>query len=191
MVLNLRRIVASFAARITVCFLMIMSGSASGVEPEIMVSVEKSGEAFIVEATIEVQVPLRMAWEVLTDFDNMAGILSNLTSSRIIRRKGNIQFVQQEGSARYGLFSYSFASEREIRLEPMQRIFARQIAGNAKRLESQLELSPNGPGTRLRYHAEIVPDSGIARTFGGPFIQHEVEEQFVAMAAEMLRRKSR
>ncbi|MFZ4536290.1 SRPBCC family protein [Propionivibrio sp.] len=176
--------------RIAACFLMIMSGAAFAVEPEIVVNIEKIGEAFVVEATIDVQAPLRMAWEVLTDFDNMAGILSNLTSSKIIRRKDNIVFVLQEGSARYGIFSYSFASEREIRMEPMKRILARQIAGNAKRFESELELTQKGQRTLLRYHAEIVPDSGIARTFGGPFIQHEVEEQFTAMAAEMMRRKT-
>jgi carbon monoxide dehydrogenase subunit G len=170
------------------CFLLIMSSSAFGVEPEILVGIEKSGEAFIVEARINLQVPLRTAWEVLTDFDNMTGILSNLASSKIVRRNGNTLVVDQEGTAHYGIFSYSFASEREIRLEPMKRIFARQISGNAKRFESELDLSQTGLVTLIRYRAEVVPDSGVGRTFGGHFIQHEVEEQFTAMVVEMKRR---
>jgi len=172
------------------CFLLMMSCSTFGVEPEIVVGIEKSGEAFVVDATIEVQVPMRTAWEVLTDFDNMTGILSNLALSKIVRRNGNTLIVDQEGSAHYGIFSYSFASEREIRLEPMNRIFAKQIAGNAKRFESELELSQTGSVTLIRYRAEVVPDSGIGRTFGGTFIQHEVEEQFTAMVAEMKRRSA-
>ena len=169
--------------------LLILSCTAFAADPEVKVAIEKRGDAFIVDTTVDFAVPLRTAWDVLTDFDNMVGILSNLTSSKITGRKGNTLIVEQVGKARYGFFSYSFASEREIRLEPMKRILARQLAGNAKRFASELELSQTGIGTQARYHAEVTPDSGLARTFGGPFIQHEIEEQFTAMAAEMLRRK--
>lgn len=172
------------------CFLLLISGSAFGVEPQIVVGIEKSGEAFVVDATIRAQVPLLTAWEVLTDFDNMTGILSNLASSKIVRRNGNTLLVDQAGTAHYGIFSYSFASAREIRLEPMKRISARQISGNAKRFESELELSQTGLITLIRYRAEVVPDSGLGRTFGGRFILHEVEEQFTAMVAEMKRRSA-
>jgi hypothetical protein len=135
--------------RLAVCLLLIMGFAAYGAEPEIQVAVEKSGDAFLVDATIIIPVPLRTAWEVLTDFDNMVGILSNLTVSKIIRRKGNSVFVMQEGNAKFGFFSYSFASVREIQLEPMRRIFAIQLTGNAKRFESEMELSETVRGTRI------------------------------------------
>jgi hypothetical protein len=124
----------------------------------------------------------------LTDFDNMTAILSNLTSSKIVRRNDNLLLLRQEGRARYGIFTYTFASEREILLEPMRRILSRQISGNARSFESVVSMTPTEQGTAIRYHAEIVPDSGMARLFGGPFIQHEVEEQWIALGAEMLRR---
>ncbi len=177
--------------RVAAILLLILSFAALGAEAEILVAVEKIGDAFLVDATVAIQVPLRTAWEVLTDFDNMVGILSNLRLSKIIRRKGSSVFVMQEGTAKYGFFSYSFASVREIQLEPMKRILAIQLTGNAKRFESEMTLSETAGGTRLRYRAEIVPDSGIARTFGGPFVQHEVEEQLALMAAEMNRREVR
>ena len=175
---------------VVVLLLLIMSFSAFGAEPEILVAVEKNGDTFLVDATIAIPVPLRTAWEVLTDFNNMVGILSNLTLSKVIRRKGSSLFVMQEGTAKYGIFSYSFASVREIQLEPMKRILAIQLTGNAKRFESEMALSETRSGTRVHYRAEIVPDSSIARIFGGPFIQHEVEEQFALIAAEMIRRKA-
>lgn len=175
---------------VAVLFLLLVSFVACGAEPEILVAVEKRGDTFLVDATMAIPVPLRIAWAVLTDFDNMVGILSNLTLSRIIRRKGNSVFVMQEGTARYGIFSYAFASVREVQLEPMKRILAIQLTGNAKRFESEMELSETSKGTHLRYRAEVVPDSAISRTFGGPFIQHEVEEQFTLLAAEMIRRKA-
>ena len=178
--------------RLSVCTLalLILCGTVFAANPQIKVTIEKRGDAFIVYTTVDFAVPLRMAWDVLTDFDHMIGILSNLTSSAITARNGNSLIVKQEGKARYGPFSYSFASEREIRLEPKRRIFARQLSGNAKRFVSELELSKTDNGSQARYHAEVTPDSGLARTFGGPLIQHEVEEQFTAMAAEMLRRRA-
>ena len=171
--------------------LWLIVGTAQAAAPEIEVNVEKRDDTFYIDTTFEMLVPLRTAWGVLTDFDNMAGILHNLTSSRIANRSGNILRVQQEGVARFGIFTYAFTSEREIRLEPMKRILVRQIAGNTKRYVSEMELSPNGSGTRFRYHAEMVLESGIARFFGGPFIQHEIGEQFASMAAEMEKRQAK
>ena len=180
-----------FIFTLTAIFLLVLSHVVSGVEPEIVINIERNGDAFIVDTKFDLPVPLRTAWEVLTDFDNMTEILSNLTSSKIVRRDGKILYVAQEGLARFGILSYAFASEREIRLEPMKRILARQITGNAERFESELELTQSGSATRVHYRAEVVPDSGLARTFGGRFIKHEVEEQFTAMAAEMMRRNAR
>jgi len=169
--------------------LLMASAVALGAEPQIVLDIQRNGEAFVIDASVEVAVPLRTAWDVLTDFDHMAVILADLTQSRITARNGSILNVAQEGRARYGIFSYSFSSEREIRLEPMQRIVARQLKGTSKRFESEMGLASTDGGTRLRYHAEIVPDSLIARTLGGSFVEHEVAEQLAAMAAEMVRRK--
>ena len=89
---------------VAVLLLLIMCFAAFGAEPEILVAVEKSDDTFLVDATIVIPVPLRTAWEVLTDFNNMVGIMNNLTLSRIIRRKGSSVFVMQEGSAKFGIF---------------------------------------------------------------------------------------
>ena len=124
---------------VAVLLLLIMCFAAFGAEPEILVAVEKSDDTFLVDATIVIPVSLRTAWEVLTDFNN---IMNNLTLSRIIRRKGSSVFVMQEGSAKFGIFSYSFASVREIQLEPMKRILAIQLTGNAKRFESKRSADP-------------------------------------------------
>ena len=176
--------------RFVIASLLLMACSTFAAVPEIAVAVEKRGDAFIVDTSFDLPVPLRTVWDVLTDFDNMASILHNLTSSRITGRNGNTLQVQQEGVARFGFFTYPFVSEREIRLEPMKKIHARQITGNARRYVSELELSPGENIIRVRYHAEMALESGIARTFGGPFIQHEIAEQFSSMAAEMERRKA-
>jgi hypothetical protein len=162
--------------------------TAQGAEPTVTVSVGRSGEAFVVDATMELPVAVGTAWEVMTDFDHMTSYFENLTLSKVSSRAGNTWIVRQEGIARYGLLSFPFESEREMRLEPMQRIFARHLSGTAKRMESETRLAALDHGVRITYHAESVVNSMLGRMFGLNFLRHEVEEQWRLMAREMLRR---
>jgi uncharacterized membrane protein len=173
------------------CLGALLGEAALGAEPKVAVVVGRSGEAFIIDATVDVEVPLTIAWEVLTDFDHMTSILGNLTSSKVTSRDGNIWIVRQEGVARYGLLSFSFESEREIRLEPMKRILARSLSGTLKRMDSEARIAALDQGVQIKYHAESVSDSVLARMFGASFVRHEVEQQFVGMGKEMLRRHAR
>lgn len=166
----------------------LLANCAFAQEPEIAVSVGKNGEAFVVDVAIDVPVPLATAWDVMTDFDHMTAFLGNLTSSKVVKRDGQILTVRQEGVAKYGLFSFSFESEREIRLESMKRITVKQLSGTAKRMESDARLTRTELGTHVDYRAEIVPDSVLARMFGASVVRREVADQFRAMAGEMVRR---
>ena len=165
------------------------NGIAFGGEKDIAIVVIKIDDAFIVDATLEVPAKLRNVWDVLTDFDHMPAFLSNLTSSSVIKRVGNLLLVRQAGLARFGVFSFEFQSEREIRLEPMRRIISKSVSGTYKRMESETSLTSTGQSVQVKYHAEIVPDSTLARMFGAPFMRHEVEEQFTFMLDEMKRRE--
>lgn len=190
----------SVAARIfmTIRFLalsflvFLSSGASFGAEPRVVVGVSQAGEVFIVDAAIDAPVTLKTAWEVLVDFDHMTAILSNLTSSNVVSREGNTLIVKQDGVAKYGLFSFAFQSEREVRLEPMKRILTKNLSGTAKRMESEVKLGQTNPdqGVQIEYRAEIVPDSMLARMFGASFVRHEIEEQFRLMAVEMKRREA-
>ena len=169
----------------------LCSTSAFALDPDIAVSVNLVGEAFIIDAKVDLMVPLRTAWEVLTDFDHMSAILGNLTSSKIIRREGQMLTVRQEGVAKAALFSIPFESEREIRLEPMKRILARQLTGTSKSMTSDARITTTEHGTHVDYRAEIVPDSVLARMFGASYMRSEIEGQFRAMSTEMQRREKR
>jgi carbon monoxide dehydrogenase subunit G len=163
---------------------------AAPADAQVAVSVGRIGETFLVDARIDVPVAPATAWEVMTDFDHMADIVDNLKSSQVRSRAGNTWIVRQSGVARYGLLSFAFDSEREIRLEPTSRILARQLSGSAKSLESEARLMPTDAGVQIRYHATTVIDSLLAKMFGAGFLSHEVEEQFRQMTREMLRRQA-
>jgi hypothetical protein len=161
-------------------------------EPQVTVGISQVGGTFLVEATVDAQVALPTAWEVLTDFDHMTVILSNLTYSKVVSRDENTLIVKQEGIAQYGLLSFPYQSEREIRLEPMKRIQSKNLSGTANRMESSLTLGASGVGSgvEIRYRATIAPDSALARLFGERALRRQIEAQFQAMAVEMLKREA-
>ena len=169
---------------------LLFGGIATAAGTDVAVAVREAGDGFIVEASIDAPVALPTAWAVLVDYDHMATILDNLATSKVASRNGNRLIVKQEGVARFGLFSYPFQVEREIRLEPMTRIRARNLSGSIKRMESEVRLNAANKGATVHidYHAEFVFDSILAGLFAVSFLHHEVEEQFRLMVAEMKRR---
>lgn len=181
-----RMLVAAFF-----CILGFTGEAAFGADQKVDVAVQQSGETFIIDATIDIQVSMETAWEVLTDFDHMTAILGNLTVSKVISHNGNSWIVRQEGVAKYGPFSYSFESDREIQLEPMKRIVARNLSSTLTRMDSEAGIVPLHHGVQIKYHIEMVPGSLLARMFGLPFVRHEVEEQLQRMATEMTGRHDR
>ena len=169
--------------------LLVHCALAVGGGESVRVAVGSNGPAYVVEAQVDVPVAPGVAWGVLTDFDRMATILNNLETSRIVQRQGNRLLIRQAGVAHYGPVAYAFEVEREIRLEPMRHIHARNLSGSLKRMESDLWLDAAGAEqVRIAYHAEFEFDSWLAKLFGAPFLEHEIEEQFLLMAAEMQRR---
>ena len=172
--------------------LFLLGGTTTVSGAEVAVAIREAGGGFVVEATIDAPVALQTAWGVLVDYDHMATILDNLSSSKVASRNGNHLIVKQEGVARFGLFSYPFQVEREIRLEPMTRIRAKNLSGSIKRMESEVRLNTANRGTSVHidYHAEFVFDSILAGLFAVSFLHHEVDEQFRLMVAEMKRREA-
>lgn len=178
----------SFAIALAAC-LSIGSLSSWADEQNPSVVVTRNGDAFVVDVTLFALVKHETAWEVLTDFDHMPDFLSNLSYSKTLKRDGSLLLVKQSGIAKYGIFSFAFESEREIRLEGMHHIYARNISGTARRMESEASLIQAGNGVQIHYHAEFVPDSAMARYFGKSFVSHEFAEQFRLMLNEMKRRE--
>jgi len=154
------------------------------------VDVLQSGEVYVVDAELIAAVPLSDAWAVLTDFDGMARFMPNLTESRVLSRHGNRVTVQQKGVARFGVFSRAFESVREMELTASELVRSRQLSGAVRKAESQTRLFGNGNETHVAYHLEMEPGSWLPGLIARAFIKHEVREQFEAIAAEMVRRRT-
>ena len=152
------------------------------------IEVTFEGDAYIANAVFQTAAPPEIAWDVLTDFDNLAKWVPNVTDSKVLKRDENSVIVEQKGTTRYGLVNFAYTSERRIELKRPTNIKTMQLKGSMKRVESTLLIEPDGKGTRIVYHLEIVPSFVAAGGMSKEFVEHEVREQFTAIVGEMARR---
>ena len=152
------------------------------------VHVERRGEVFDIDLVMHTPVAPALAWDVLTDFDHLVGIVPNLSRSQIVQRNGAVWTVSQAGVAHWGPFSLSFESVRELRLTPQREIRAHALSGTARRMDSLMQLEPEPEGTRLHYHAEVEPGGLLLPGLLPSALRHETAEQFQALLDEMARR---
>ena len=151
------------------------------------VQVQPVGQGFSVDFSIHTPVSQALAWAVLTDFEHMGQFLPGLTSSQVAERSETMVKVSQAGVVRYGLFSSAFESIREITITPRSQIRSHSIGGTVQS-DSLMQLQPEGEGTHLTYHADVVPGRWFPPLVGPAVARRETSEQFSAMLREMLRR---
>ena len=160
-------------------------------QDDIDIKIQNDGERIIVNASFTVPVTPHHAWAVLTDFDNTPNFMSSIQSSKITHKAGNHLQVAQKGVTKFGLFTFSFESVREISLSPFKKIRERMISGNMRAMEETTQLLPEGNHTRIIYHANIIPNTWILKFAGQIFIENEARKQFQEIINEVIRRKQR
>lgn len=158
-------------------------------EEAIEVKVQVAGGNVIVDLSIVVPATRQEVWAVLTDFDHMAGFVSNLKESRVVSTSADTMKVFQRGSAKYGPISFPFESTREMQLTPFDKIQSHMISGNMRKMEGTTQLVDEGAQTRIIYHTDSIPGVWIPPIVGKVFIEHEIREQFQEMRNEIIKRK--
>jgi hypothetical protein len=176
--------------RLLLALLMLVgAASAAAVDSPIRtIEVTHEGETYVVNSVMFAPVGQSVAWDVLTDFDKLAGWVPNVAQSKATKREENTVFVEQRGVAKFGAASFPYVTERKIDLTPQTAIKTTQLKGSLRRVESSILLEPDGKGTRIKYHLEVVPSVLASTVMSRQFLEHEVTEQFTAIVGEMVRR---
>lgn len=165
----------------------VVAADATG---EVVVRVDIVDDVIRIDAELTIPASAREVWDVLTDFENAPRFISNLASSKVLARNGNVVRVAQTGRAGFGPFSFEFKSTREVTLTPFEKLESRMIEGNMKRLRSITELETVGKATRLTHHSESVPESLLLLNLGRSVIESETQEHYREILREVLRRKA-
>ncbi len=168
--------------------MLVCNTSIAADSPVRSIDVVHDGEAYVVNAIMFAPVAPAVAWEVLTDFDHQAQWVPNLAESKVLQREDSWVMVQQRGVAKFGAASFPYVTERKIEMKSPVAIKTTQLKGSLRRVESTILLEPDGKGTRLNYHLEVVPSILASTVMSKQFLEHEVGEQFGAIVGEMMRR---
>ena len=159
--------------------------------PEMQVEVHKNGAEITVRVDCPVKAPLAVVWEVLTDYDHMAGFLTNLEVSNVVTRDGDRLQVFQKGRASHGLLSFAFENLREIHLVPLTEIRSHLIKGNMQTSEFTTRVVDDGTQVHILNNGRFVPNVWVPPVIGPSAIEAETRKQFDEIRAEILRRNAR
>jgi ribosome-associated toxin RatA of RatAB toxin-antitoxin module len=158
---------------------------------DVSIEAERRGDAVEVSAhALIVAAPL-LAWQVLTDYEQLPRFIPGMAKSVVLQRQGNRVLLEQTGEARFLVFSFPIEVRYEVTESPPESVASRVVAGNLRRMNGRYELRPApGGGGRvdLRYRGEIEPDFDLPPLVGVAALRSMVEQQFSAMVTEIERR---
>jgi hypothetical protein len=157
---------------------------------DIAVEVRHVGEEVFVRVDCPVRAPHAIVWGVLTDYQNMAGFVTNLKVSELRARDGDILQVYQRGSAQRGLLSFTFENLREIHLVPQREIRSRLISGTLKSSEFTTRVVDDGNEVHILNSGRFVPEVWVPPIIGPAVIEAETRKQFEEIRTEILRRSA-
>jgi hypothetical protein len=159
-----------------------------GTADDIAVTVRREGDAVLVSVDCPVRAPRPIVWAVLTDYDHMAGFVTDLQVSEVRARDGDTLQVYQSGRAQRGLISVSFENVREIRLVPQHEIRSRMISGTLKSSDFTTRIVDDGNRLRILNSGRFVPNIWVPPLIGPAVIEAETRKQFEEVRGEIMRR---
>jgi len=155
---------------------------------ELAIEIHRQGEFITVSASALMQVDARIAWEVLSDYDNLAQFIPDMKSSRVVSRSGDRVVVEQKGEFGFFFYRQSVDVTLEVLEQPQRRIVARRIDGNIRELETRYDLETSAAGVRFDYIGRFIPNFSLPPLIGMPIVRRIVERRFRAMVDEIVRR---
>jgi ribosome-associated toxin RatA of RatAB toxin-antitoxin module len=125
-------------------------------------------------------------WRILTDYNHLADYLPNLKSARVVSRNGDTVILEQMGTARFLFFSQPIRLLVQVQERAPDQIDISLIDGDMKVYRASWKLSPlaGATGTRVDYHANIVPKFDVPGLVGTSVVRKDVAKM---MAAVLLR----
>ena len=159
-------------------------------EHDIAVQVRKEHTTYEISFEFTVPATIEQTWSVLSDFEHMAQILSNMDSSRIVDRDGNRITVAQTSHGKVGPINVSVDGLREIVLTPPTEIRSHLVKGDLRASDFVTELHSEGALTRVVGHGKIVVSPWVGLALAADKVAAQTRQQYQELRDEILRRKA-
>ena len=138
----------------------ILSAPVLGANTPVNVDVESGADdAYVVEASFDVDVPASIAWEVLTDYEGIGRFVSSIRHSAIKKREDGRVLLEQHGVGRAWIVSLPMHVVLDVREQDQRVLTFRDVCGKSfATYEGMWELSTLGSGTRVTYRLKAEPN---------------------------------
>lgn len=187
-----RRLCARTSGALAVAALLLAAtGPNAAAAENVSVVAHAEGRAVQVSATATLSAPYDLIWATLTDYGHLADFVPGMKVSRVIERRGGTVVVEQEGAAKFLVFSHAIKVTVESIEEPPSVIGIRVVKGNLKQLTGRYEieaLQAPQSGYVLRWSGVIEPQLPVPGFIGVPLLRSNVADQFIGMVNEIERR---
>ena len=182
----------AFDRRIGTCFSRSLALSLTWISlaaaAEVTVKVERQENAVQVVAILLVAVDQRVAWQVLTDYNNLASFVPGMRSSRIVSAPGEPLLLEHKGESGFFLFRVPIEVVSRIEETPLNTIRFQSVGGNLKNQTGEWALEWHDHATRVNYRANITPGFPLPPLIGPAIVGRDVRIMVESVAREMLRR---
>ena len=156
------------------------------------VSVEQRDACILVYAQSDVDADTATIWSTLTDYDNLAGVVPDMTLSRTVSRLGHEAIVEQRGIVRTGPIHHSFDVFMYVSEYPLESITMSTGGGDFSLIEARYDIVSLSPRrSRITYKASIVPALPVPSWLNVPVMRAVIGKQFAALISEIGRRAER
>ena len=162
--------------------------AAAADDRDIIVHVTKNGTEISVTVDCPVAAPARVVWAVLTDYDHMAGFISNLETSTVRERDGDRLTVHQKGKATHGPLTVEFENVRDVLLVPSSEIRSRVVSGNPKSGVFTTRIVEVAGTVHILNSGQYSPKVWVPPVVGLALIEAETRKQFSEIRLESVRR---
>ena len=170
--------------------LLAALGEAAHAADDFRVDAQRSGDSIEVRAQAAIAATPDLVWQVSSDYGRLPEFIPGITKSTIVSRTGNHAQVDQEGEARFLIFSLPIHVRLDIVEHPREWIATRSVGGNVRRMVARYDIEVERTLGRvtLRYYGSIEPDFELPPLVGMLALRSTFESQFGARVQEIERR---
>lgn len=179
---------AGFAAFALALGLTAGSNAPAASDPGLRVNADNTLGVITIDAEMLVPADARTAWDVLTDYDNLARFVPEMKYSRITVAPGQPKRLEQRGKS--GMLSFFTPEHIVFHLDetPHERIKFNKVAGDVRSMRGEWLIVGDGNPVKVFYRARIVPKVPLPPLLGSTMIELDVETKLAAIRREIARR---
>ena len=167
---------------------IVAAVGAAPTDPDI--KIEHNGSVYSMRIELPVAADPATVWQVLSDYDHLAGFLPNLRTSRIISAPGEPLRIEQRGETGFLFFTFSVDVELAIEETPPLRLGFRAIRGNMRNMRGEWRIVRTDAGSRMEYESEMEPDFWVPPLIGPAVVRRDVSNQVAGLVREIMRRQA-